>query len=507
MARRLGDNVMLSKLEVLKQIKIGERVAEEEADELVRYFVETDQWHQMRSGEIDVVYGAKGSGKSALYTLLAKKENELFDSGILIAPAENVRGATVFRSIVSDPPPSELSFIYLWKIYCLILIAKTLREYGVAEGNAKPLISALEKTSLLPTTDSLSAMFRAVTTYVKGWLNKDTKSVEYALSIDPMTGAPTITRKTEFGGVSEAQNLSDIPVEELLEVAGTALDKAGLRVWLLFDRLDVAFAESPVLERNALRALFRAYNDLKAYPAIGMKVFVRDDIWRKITAGGFTEASHITKSVHIVWGEEGLLNLLVLRLLNNPAFVEYAGINPSDVKLDYAKQRDLFYMLVPAQVDTGKNPETFSWIVSRTTDASGKCVPREVIHLFEVAKDLQILKLERGGNEPEGMELFERAAFKEALPTVSKVRYEQTLLAEYPDMLEFLQKLEGEKSEQSISTLSHLWNVEPEQTAQIARRLSDIGFFEIRGTKDDPSFWVPFIYRSALNLIQGKAED
>ncbi len=498
---------MLSKLEVLKQIKIGERVAEEEADDLIRYFVETDQWHQMRSGEIDVVYGPKGSGKSALYTLLTKKESELFDSGILIAPAENVRGATVFRSIVSDPPPSELSFIYLWKIYCLILIARTLRAYGIADGEAKTLVRALEQASLLPTTDSLSALFRAVTNYVKGWLNKDTKAVEYALSIDPMTGTPTITRKTEFENVSEAQNLGDIPVEELLEVAGKALEKAGLRVWLLFDRLDVAFAESPVLERNALRALFRAYNDLKAYPAIGMKVFVRDDIWRRITVGGFTEASHITKSVHIAWGEEGLLNLLVLRLLNNPTFVEYSGVDPNEVKSDYVKQRDLFYMLVPNQVDTGKNPETFSWIVSRTTDASGNCVPREVIHLFEVAKDLQISKLERGGNEPEGRELFERAAFKEALPTVSKVRYEQTLLAEYPDMLEFLQKLQGEKSEQSIGTLSHLWKVGPEETARIARRLSDIGFFETRGTKDDPSFWVPFIYRSALNLIQGKAEE
>lgn len=82
---------MLSKLEVLKRIKIGERVAEE-ADELVQYFLETEQWRQMRSGDIDVVYGPKGPGKSVLYTLLSKKENELFDDGILIAPAENVRG-------------------------------------------------------------------------------------------------------------------------------------------------------------------------------------------------------------------------------------------------------------------------------------------------------------------------------------------------------------------------------------------------------------------------------
>mgnify|MGYP001202336831 CR=1 FL=1 len=498
---------MPSKLEVLKQIKIGERVAEEEADELVRYFVETDQWRQMHTGEIDVVYGPKGSGKSALYTLLTKKEGELFDAGILIAPAENVRGATVFRSIVSDPPPSELSFTYLWKIYCLILIARKLREYEIAEGDAKQLISALEKASLLPVVDSLSAMFRAVTTYIKGWLNRDTTAVEYALTIDPMTGAPTLSRKTEFDNVSEAQSLGDIPVEELLEVANKALEKSGLKVWLLFDRLDVAFAESPDLERNALRALFRAYNDLKAYPAIGMKIFVRDDIWRRITIGGFTEASHITKSVHIAWNEEGLLNLVVLRLLNNPAFVEYAGVDPELVKSDYAKQRDLFYKLVPEQVDTGKNPETFSWVVSRTTDASGNSVPREVIHLFEVAKDLQISKLERGGAEPEMQHLLERAAFKEALPTVSKVRYEQTLLAEYPDMQEYLQKLEGGKAEQTIITLSHLWKTEPELTSVVAKRLSDIGFFEVRGTKDEPSFWVPFIYRSALNLIQGKAED
>lgn len=502
-----GDRNMISKLEVLKQIRIGERVAEEEANELMKYFVETDQWHQMRSGEIDIVYGPKGSGKSALYTLLTKQEDHLFDAGILIAPAENVRGATVFRSIVSDPPPSELSFTYLWKIYCLILIAKKLRDYDVTYGEAKPLISALEKASLLPSVDSLSAMFRAVTIYVKGWINRDVKAVEYALTIDPSTGAPTFTRKTEFADIPEAQSLGNIPVEELLEIAGNALEKAGLEVWLLFDRLDVAFAESYELEKSALRALFRVYNDLKAYPAIGMKVFVRDDIWRRISAGGFTEASHITKSVHIVWGEEDLLNLIVLRLLNNPAFVEYVGVDPEEVKTNYSAQRDLFYKIAPDQVDTGKNPPTFNWMISRTTDASGNSVPREIIHLLEIAKNVQISKLERGDNEPAELQLFERIAFKEALPAVSKVRYEQTLLAEHPDMLEYLQKLEGEKAEQTINSLSQLWKMNIEKSEVIAKRLSEIGFFENRGTKEDPSFWVPFIYRSALNLIQGKAED
>ena len=35
---------------------------------------------------------------------------------------------------------------------------------------------------------------------------------------------------------------------------------------------------------------------------------------------------------------------------------------------------------------------------------------------------------------------------------------------------------------------------------------SEIGFFDARGTKDEPSYWVPFLYRSALNLVQGKAD-
>lgn len=497
---------MTTKLETLKKMEIGERVAEEESDHLERYFVETDQWRQMIEGNIDVVYGPKGSGKSAIYTLLNKKDGELFDAGILLGSAENVRGATVFRTIVADPPPSELSFIYLWKIYSLSIIAKSLREYEIKNKYAESLVESMEKVGLLPAADSLSVLFRAVTSYFRGWLNRDTKAVEYALMIDPTTGTPTFTRKTEFAKKSEEQSLGDIPVEELFEVANQALSQEGLTVWLLFDRLDVAFADSLELEKNALRALFRVYNDMKAYDRVKLKIFVRDDIWQRITSGGFTEASHITKAVHIRWNEESLLNLIMLRLLSNEALVEFAGINPEDIKADYAKQNELFYQIAPRQVDTGKNPDTFNWMLSRTTDSSGNSVPREVIHLLEVTKEIQIKKLERGGEGPPDGQLFDRSSFKEALPTVSKVRFEQTLLAEYPNMRDFLIKLNGEKAEQTLDTLSEIWGADEEVTRTNARRLTDVGFFEARGVKNAPSYWVPFIYRSALNLVQGKAD-
>jgi hypothetical protein len=40
-----------------------------------------------------------------------------------------------------------------------------------------------------------------------------------------------------------------------------------------------------------------------------------------------------------------------------------------------------------------------------------------------------------------------------------------------------------------------------------AELLCDVGFFQKRGSKDQPLFWVPFMYRDALKLVQGQAED
>lgn len=495
----------MTKLETLRSIEIGERVAEEEVDTLENYFLETDQWAQMTAGNIDIVYGPKGAGKSALYTLLNQREGDFFDNGVLLSSAEKVRGATVFQTIIADPPPSELSFIFLWKLYCLTLIAKSLRSYEINNQHAQALIRALEEAGLLPAAESLQVLFRAVSNYFKGWMNRDVKAVEWAVSIDPTTGLPAVSRKTEFDSGSEEQNLSAIPVEELLEVANSALETENLNLWLLFDRLDVAFADSKELERNALRALFRAYNDLRAYGNLKLKIFVRDDIWQRITSGGFTEASHITKAIHITWSEESLLNLVMLRLLNNPSFVDYYGADIEKIKSDYNAQKELFYRLAPNQIDTGRNPDTFNWLISRTTDATGNSVPRELIHLLEETKDLQIQSLERGEQEPMDDQLLDRTAFRSALPKVSKVRLEQTVFAEYPELKDRLLALEGEKCEQTTATLQEIWKTDAQEVARVTRQLCEIGFFETRGSKDDPSYWVPFLYRPALSLVQGKA--
>ena len=73
----------MDRMQLLKSISFGERVAEDETTALAKYFVETDQWDRILKGEIDVVRGEKGSGKSAIYSLLVARTDDLFDKGIL----------------------------------------------------------------------------------------------------------------------------------------------------------------------------------------------------------------------------------------------------------------------------------------------------------------------------------------------------------------------------------------------------------------------------------------
>jgi hypothetical protein len=132
--------------------------------------------------------------------------------------------------------------------------------------------------------------------------------------------------------------------------------------------------------------------------------------------------------------------------------------------------------------------------------------PRELIHLLTEARDVQVEMLERGEEEPGGEMLFSRQALRDALPAVSKVRLEQTIYAEFPDVRAHLEKMKGEKTEQSVVTLATIWGVDEAAALRVAERLVSIGFFERRGEKGSPSYWVPFLYRSALELVQGAAE-
>jgi hypothetical protein len=485
----------------------GQRVAEDETDALGTYFVETDNWERLFNGDIDVVYGAKGTGKSALYSLLLARSAKLFDRNVLLVGAENPRGATAFRDLLTDPPTSEREFIGLWKLYFSSLLHSVLRDFAIKNDPSSELEEALAREGLVKGSLSLASLLRGIRTYVRGALNP--QALEGGIEIDPVSQLPKgfkgkiiFAEPGALGSDGEFRS-----VDRLLELANQALLASGLKAWVLLDRLDVAFAEDIRLEANALRALFRVYLDLLAFPAIQLKIFLRTDIWTRITSEGFREASHITRHITISWNRNSLLNLVVRRAIYNDGIKEAYGVTDELPRQPVSDQETFFYGLCPDQVDVGPNkPTTLDWLLSRTRDGTQLNAPRELIHFLNCLREFQLKRQEHGEPEPDGQQLFVRGAFKDALPEVSKVRLEQTLYAEHPERKAALEKLRGEKTLHTPETLAPIWGVSVEKAAVLASELTAIGFFELRGSKQSPSYWVPFLYRDALDLVQGTAE-
>lgn len=369
--------------EILSSCEFGERVAEEEADSLSEYFVETDNWNNVFSGKTDIVYGPKGSGKSALYSLLVYRTNELFDRGIVLVSGENPRGAPAFQNLSISPPESEEVFISLWKLYILTLLNNAFSSYGVGVDEAKTLHAHLSREGLAEVDKSLNTYVQSALEYVRSFFVRETKSVEAGLTFDTVTLLPTgISGKITFREPGPNQRAKGfVSIDYLFTLANLAAEKSGYNFWILLDRLDVAFAKNSELEKNALRALFRAYLDLMAYKNIKLKVFLRTDIWTRIMEQGFREASHITKHVTISSNDTSVLNLVSRRLLRNKAITQYYNVDADRSLKNADEMLEILYRIVPEQVDVGeKSPPTLKWLLSRTSDATGVYSPREIIH-------------------------------------------------------------------------------------------------------------------------------
>ena len=274
----------LTKRDVLANLSFGQRIAEDEADALVAYFVETDQWRKIISGEVDVVYGPKGSGKSALYALLRKSMDQLWERGIVPVAGENVRGTPAFEDLVADPPTSEEQFRALWKTYFLSIAGEVLQRLKIKNGDAERLLANLTEAGLLTASEfSARRILKAAFDYVRR------AELSGEIKLNSATGMPEgIGGKITFREPApEETKLGFISVDSLLELASDALAQESRSIWIVLDRLDVAFADSPELEANALRALFRVYRDLQGLTNLSLKILLRDDIWKRITDSGF----------------------------------------------------------------------------------------------------------------------------------------------------------------------------------------------------------------------------
>ena len=362
----------------------------------------------------------------------------------------------------------------------------------------------LEEADVLQRKATLATRLQAAREYARRFFAPE--SVEATVRVDPITGLPVVTGKITLGEPSVDESRRGFTsLDQLPRQADDAMRELNFTVWIVLDRLDVAFARHEELETNALRALFAAYLDMSGLKHIRPKIFLRSDIWDRISDGKFAEGSHIDEE-RIEWKALGLRQLMLRRILRNRPIANFYAVDPDEVFASVEKQEELLGRMFPTQIDSGNNPRAFDWMLTRTQDGSKQTAPRELIHLLISLGERQLRRLELGHEPPPDENLFERAVFKEALEDVSEVRLKKTLYSEYPDLKAYVELLRGEKAQQSLPTLSLIWDADEAATRKIADRLVQVGYFERLGSKADPDYWVPFLYRDASELVQGRAK-
>lgn len=480
---------------LLSKLDVGSPVAEHDSA-LESYFVETSIFRNIVEDRVDVVSGDKGTGKTALFSILLKRYTQVpgLESTELL-PAFNPAGTPVFQRLLEAGNMQEGNYVGVWKAYLLALAGNWLIEF--LDTDQSPSTERLEKilriNGLRSKDVTPQTVFSQLVNRIKSLGNLH---VETGVTFTA-DGIPILMQKLSVSEESEPQPEEQIPVDEALQLLNTALGELDLNLWLLMDRLDEAFQSFPATEIPALRALFRTYLDLQMFEHIRLKLFVRNDLFGRIIEGGFVNLTHVNaRRVSIVWDDQDLFDLIVRRIRESSDFA--SGI--ASVIGHELVDQTIFNALFPLKVDLAdRKPLTWTWILNRIRDGNDVKSPRNLVTLVINAQNAQLKRTKADADPWDGREsLISGESMKRGLSTLSSERVEDTLLAEAGADAKLIELFRNGKSEHNNESLQGILGAEWADDLKILRRL---GFMESIGQ----TYKVPMLYRDGLAITQGKA--
>ncbi len=490
--------VPVNREEILTESDFGRAKAENDKL-LAETFVETDLWRFMLAERVDVVLGAKGSGKSAVYAGLFRMSDRLRRQKIHLVGAENLTDDPVLRELPRIPAATWDELVGVWKLYILTLVGEQLRKLKLRNSHATFVVSKLQQANLLPEHPGspIVELFARVVKYTKLKLG-----VEF--SVDPM-GMPTAGVTFEIGMKEPSpaeKSRGAVSVHQLLLEVGQAVGRKNIKLWVLIDRLDTAFpSASSSMESAALSALIQTYIDLVGRPyGLSLKLFLRDDVWERIARHPEypTPGADVVEPFGIRWDDDALIDLVSRRLAHNRGISKAYGVNEAKLRQSLDARRDLVSRVVfgvPFSSATQAHlPER---LLNQFRDGEGRIAPRELIRLLTVASQVQLERIHLGIANFKAEELFEPETLADAARQVSQARLFQTLCLEYPELYLPISQLRGGRPDQTPTSLAGVWRVSEEQAAKTADELRWLGFFE----RGEGSYRVANLYQAALGMV------
>jgi hypothetical protein len=484
-----------NKAEILRNLYLGGRVAEQD-DLLFRCFIRHPVLNELVRDRCDIVLGAKGAGKSSLWKEMVSHQATYPDlKGVILRLVTNATGDPEFRDVLEAISKDNIEDEALrvgWRIYLL----------GQFWAGAEASLSDSEdKKKLSKSFQKYGLTIAESSTIKQAFAFAFAKAC--TLSEVSLKWKEGFAVKFDDAALRAGQTAAGIPFNQLIDDLDGLLALDGQRVWLVLDRLDELTIGNEAAENAILKGLLLAFRDISDRKNLRAKIFLRDDVYDRVTSlGHFPALTHVRSraSRPISWGIEDLLHLTTRRLVESAEVVALAGVS-ADISSPQAR-RTLFYALFPDKVDKGRAAEGFKWICDRITDGNNVVTPRDLLAVLDNARLHQIEFLERGEAQVSRAHLFSEESLRRGVRDAARDNLETRIFAEYPDLRDPIEKFRNQKADQNEVTLE---NVLGPTWREIVARLKRVGVIYER-TRQNVHMWtVPFLYSNALDIRRGAA--
>nr|WP_239096805.1 hypothetical protein [Streptomyces sp. SID11385] len=460
-----------TKAEVLDSLQFaGETAENQDLAELTATFLSTADVDKALSTDTPLVIGRKGTGKTAVFRVLASQE----------APSV----------VVTAPSGMAEQFGWTPGVRFYAGLESQMRERGLPWGAVWTALVALAVLRVRP--DEVPR---------PGWVDGELKT---AASGDHNVGTATLDDLALLFNDSRAA----LRVEEWLQDIDRSLTEECV---LLFDGLDTGFGgtdEERHRRSDAVAGLLTVVNEVgQNLRHLRFKVLLREDIWREVK---LPNKSHLqARSVRLAWENQ----IDYLRIVINQAWRSdpYKRLVAGQLTLRDPKPkrkgfdletpveywpedfvREAWRVLVSERISGGKTAYTDRWVWARLADANGDHSPRALAQIMSKALEKEKI-LEEGS--PYSRSLIRPKALVESLDHVSVAALDALRSDEFPELNPLLRTLEliGTTPFDAV----RLQHADPDQV-RLAR---EVGLLEgVSGSGGLERYRVPELYRKALNM-------
>jgi hypothetical protein len=486
---------------LLQAFDIGGDVAEFD-ERLSNYFVETSSFRDIVMDKADLILGAKGSGKSAIFKHLANRDADIPElNDVDVIPAFNVQGSVIFRRLSEAPPVSEPAYRFIWFTYIVAMISNHLLDSYDDVLDLSRLAKLIDAADLRVGPPFPVRLWNKIETIISSISKRLELEGELEFGIPKLPiKAKGIGRLRPRDVINEASD-DQVDLEEVLFICADHLARLKRRCWLVFDRLDEAFEHSRELENTVLRGLMRAHLDVASYgSSIRTKLFLRNDIMdRVVQSQGFVNATHLRR-LNLQWDEEGIIDLLARRIASNEGIVEGFDVRPDNLKSTPGRLATC-HLILPSHLYSVPLPE---WIHRFTADSTKALNPRNALTLVNLARQYQLDIYDRDDPDLGSVSsLISQKAVLGGFWSLSEKRLEDTVYAEFNSLRPVVETLRGKPVRFTHKELSRYIKAAPDSD-DFRISLEGLEYAGIVSVNGQDVITVAPLYRPALGISLGR---